>query len=306
MTGMVTQLKGSIKEENSGLIVRPDKCSMFYERRSRNRWYSAKMDSLPHITFNGEEVEVLKRHEKFEYLGKPLTAAGEYEGQVKEIFYTYEENLQYISSSVAPLVIKIQALEMIAMSSIYHHFYNTRIMELELQGFDAVLVKYLPIIFGLNHSATVRSCFQSKQNGGLGIRKSSIVYRATRISHLLAMLNHKEENFRFVARNSLQLDMNKRGVSRTTNENSFLGFKQKENGTLDTHIKGGFGASSDWPTLSLLLYKIGIALRWEFDSGQDLMNCGKALAFDIRSGECINLSINFSERKLLSCNFKRN
>ena len=290
MTGMVTELKESIKEENSGLIVRPDKCSMFYERRSGNRWYSAKMDSLPRITFNGEEVEVLKRHEKFEYLGKPLTVAGEYEGHVKEIFYTYEENLQYISSSVAPLVIKIQALEMIAMLSIYHHFYNTRITELELQGFVAVLVKHLRIIFGLNHSTTVRSCFQSKQNGGLGIRKPSIVYRATRISHLLAMLNHEEENFRFVARNSLQLDMNKRGVSRTANENSFLGFKKKENGTLDTHIKGGFGASSDWSTLNLLSHKIGIALRWEFDSSQDIMDCGKALAFDIRSGECINLS----------------
>ena len=175
-------------------------------------------------------------------------------------------------------------------SSIYHHFYNTRITELELQGFDAVLVKHLRIIFGLNHSTTVRSCFQSKQNGGLGIRKPSIVYQATRISHLLAMLNHEEENFRFVARNSLQIDMNKRGVSRTTNENSFLGFKQKENGTLDTHIKGGFGASSDWSTLNLLSHKIGITLRWEFDSSQDLMDCIKALAFDIRSGECINLS----------------
>ena len=61
---------------------------MFYERRSGNRWYSAKMDSLPRITFNGEEVEVLKRHEKFEYLGKPLAVAGEYEGHVKEIFDT--------------------------------------------------------------------------------------------------------------------------------------------------------------------------------------------------------------------------
>ena len=189
---------------------------------------------------------------------------------------------------------------MIAMSSIYHHFCNTRITELELQGFDAVLVKHLCIIFGLNHSTTVTSCFQSKQNGGLGIRKPSIVYRATRISHLLAMLNHVEENFCFVARNSLQLDMNKHRVSRTTNENSFLGFKQKENGTLDTHIKGGFGASSDWPTLNLLLHiKIGIALQWEFDSSQDLMDCGKALAFDIRSGECINLSTTKLFRKTI-------
>ena len=41
MTRMVTELKESIKEENSGLIVRPDKCWMFYECCSGNRWYSA-------------------------------------------------------------------------------------------------------------------------------------------------------------------------------------------------------------------------------------------------------------------------
>ena len=47
MTGMVTELKESIKEEKSGLIVRPDKCSMFYECRSGNRWYSAKWTPSP-------------------------------------------------------------------------------------------------------------------------------------------------------------------------------------------------------------------------------------------------------------------
>ena len=33
----------------SGVKIRPDKCSIFYERRSGNRWYKAKSDKPPEI-----------------------------------------------------------------------------------------------------------------------------------------------------------------------------------------------------------------------------------------------------------------
>ena len=68
---VVKQFKDNI--ESSKLTVRPDKCNIFYERRSANRWYKAKSDKLPKVEFNGEIVKVLKRHEEFVYLGKPLT-----------------------------------------------------------------------------------------------------------------------------------------------------------------------------------------------------------------------------------------
>ena len=45
------------------LIVWSDKCSLFYERRSTYRWYEAKRDVQPSVSFNGEEVKVHKRHE---------------------------------------------------------------------------------------------------------------------------------------------------------------------------------------------------------------------------------------------------
>ena len=55
-------------------------------------------------------------------------------------------------------------------------------------------------------------------------------HRSVRISHLVNMLNHENENIRFVARNFLQLDMKKRGVNRTTDDDNFLGFACENTG----------------------------------------------------------------------------
>ena len=84
---VVKKFKDNI--EGSNLTVRLDKCNIFYERRSANRWYKVKSDKLPEIEFSGNIVEVLKRHEEFVYLGKPLTVAGEPESHVKEIMETF-------------------------------------------------------------------------------------------------------------------------------------------------------------------------------------------------------------------------
>ena len=86
------------------------------------------------------------------------------------------------------------------------------------------------------------------------------------------MLNHKEENIGFVARNSLQLDMNKRNVPRVFSRENFLGFAVKQDGKFLTNTKGGFGVPSDWPQLNLLACKIGIVLVWQNAEAIDLMN----------------------------------
>ena len=57
--------------------------------------------------------------------------------------------------------------------------------------------------------------------------------------------NHSNENIQFVARNSPELNMKKRGVARSRTENNFLEYAVKENGLLDTNIKSGFGGKSD-------------------------------------------------------------
>ena len=74
MMSMVQKLKDNIK--NNELHVRSDKCAIFYEHRSGNKWFKAKKDVPPSIEFNDELVPVLQRYEKFVYLGKPLTVAG--------------------------------------------------------------------------------------------------------------------------------------------------------------------------------------------------------------------------------------
>ena len=128
--------------EGSNLTVYPDKY-ILYERRSANRWYKAKSDKLPEIEFSGEIVEVLKRHEEFVYLGKSLTVSGEPESHVKEIIETYSDLLDKIVTSVAPIAIKLEALEVIALSKIIHHFPNARLTEQHLNELDTLLVKSL-------------------------------------------------------------------------------------------------------------------------------------------------------------------
>ena len=115
MMSVVQKLKDNIKDNQ--LHVRFDKCAVFYECRSGNRWFKAKKDVPPSIEFNGELVPVLQRHEKFVYLGKPLTATGEFEEHSKEIIEDYSNLLHLISISGAPVSIKIEALEVIALKS---------------------------------------------------------------------------------------------------------------------------------------------------------------------------------------------
>ena len=46
------------------------------------------------------------------------------------------------------------------------------------------------------------------------MRKPSIIDRAAGVNFLLRMLNHNDENVRYVARRSFVIDMPKRGVKR--------------------------------------------------------------------------------------------
>ena len=93
------------------------------------------------------------------------------------------------------------------------------------------------------------------------------------------MLNHPDNYFRFITRNSLSLDFKKRGIPRTESNRNFLGYTIKDNGLLDTHIKGGFGVQSDWPQLFHLVTKIDARidaeLKWE-ENTEDIHCAGNA------------------------------
>ena len=87
------------------------------------------------------------------------------------------------------------------MAKIQHHFPNTYITDEKLLEFNKALTLFLRRVFDLTHSTTVKTMFLKKQNGGIGIRKPSIVYRTCRIYHLTKMLNNDHENIKFVGRN---------------------------------------------------------------------------------------------------------
>ena len=149
------------KIHDTGLDIRSDKCGIFYERRSGNRWYKAKSDRLSIIKFNYENVKVLKRDEPYVYLGKPMTVAEETQDEVNQMLDDYREPLVKIELS-APIAINLETLEVITLAKIKHDFPNCNITEAQLQEFDKLLICSIRKIFNLNHSTTTRSFFSPK------------------------------------------------------------------------------------------------------------------------------------------------
>ena len=87
-------------------------------------------------------------------------------------------------------------------------------------------------------------------------------YTATRLAHLLHMLNNDDVTVREMARASLLLDLRRRKVPlAAADQNNFLGFRRKDSGKLDTRDRG-FGVWSDWPDLNDLCNRTGVQLKW--------------------------------------------
>ena len=74
------------------------------------------------------------------------------------------------------------------------------------------------------------------------------------------MLNHDVTQFNEVARYSLKLDMEKRGVPTTQERENFFGYKLKNDGHLDT--KTLFGCQSDWPDMLRYARKLGVIVTY--------------------------------------------
>ena len=84
----------------------------------------------------------------------------------------------------------------------------------------------------------------------------SDVYRTTRLAFLVKMLNHDVPQFRNIARESLRLDMVKRGVPLSENSDNFLGYDLNANGFLNARTR--FGCQSDWPAMLRYARKLGV------------------------------------------------
>ena len=91
-----------------------------------------------------------------------MTVAEETQDEVNQMSDDYRKLLVKIELSVAPIAIKLKALEVIALAKIEHHFPNCNITETQMQEFDKLLICCIRKIFNLNHSTTTRSFFSPK------------------------------------------------------------------------------------------------------------------------------------------------
>lgn len=266
--------------EWSGLEVKDSKCAVFYERRSGgNRWYQSKSDSIPVFTINNKPLRVYARHETYTYLGHKFNVAGEWKDQVDDITSEYSTRLDLIDASPLPLIMKLEAIRQIALAKVQHLFSNVHIPRKALREMNDKTVRLVRQWTGLNSHSTRDIIFHSKQEGGLGVPNFEWTYFATRLGHLLNMLNSDDQYVRELARGSLFIDLKRRKVplARGSDPN-FLGFKTKPSGKLDSRSPG-FGVWSDWPDLNDLCGWCEVALEWA-GSNSEAVNVSEEVISD--------------------------
>ena len=143
-----------------------------------------------------------------------------------------------------------------ALAIVLHHFYNTRLTEERLQDIDKSVVKTVRKVHALYTTTTNLVIYLPREYGGIGVKRVSDVYRTTRLAFLVKMLNHDVPQFRNMARESLRLDMVKRGVPLSENIDNFLGYDLNANGFLNARTR--FGCQSDWPDMLRYACKLGV------------------------------------------------
>ena len=114
------------------------------------------------------------------------------------------------------------------------------------------------------------------------------------------MLDHPELNIHFVAHNSTSTDIKKRGVVKVcwSEVSNFLGYKCKENGSIETNIKGCFGVTSNWPHLNQLTRKMDITLGFEHCPLENMLDAGKVKVV-LSGGNVFKGSIKALRRRLI-------
>ena len=139
------------------------------------------------------------------------------------------------------------------------------------------------------------------EHGGIDVKRISDVYRSTRLAFLIKMLNHDVTQFKEVARYSLKLDMEKRGVPTTQERENVFGYKLKNDSHLDT--KTLFGCQSDWPDMLRYARKLGVIVTYfnekaivrigdkRFDDSCSLQKVLFSLTVDRDLGKAKQLSI---------------
>ena len=249
--------------KEAGLVVKVEKSACFYGRRSGNNWYKGKGDVVPKITIHKKEIPAYGKSEPYKYLGKSMSITGEDNVQIQEFVQEYKILISKIMACKLPLVLKCSAINEMALSKILHHFFNTRLSEKQLDDLDSHLTACVRELFQFYKSTTQLIIYLPREVRGIGIKKLSDVYYVTRLSFLVNILNHDVEEIRNVARQSLKLDMSKRGVPLSQQRNNFLGYKLNSNNFLESHTT--YGCQSDWPEMVRYTRKLKVSVIYSND-----------------------------------------
>ena len=73
------------------------------------------------------------------------------------------------------------------------------------------------------------------------------------------MLNHNEEIFKNIPRESLKLDVKERGINNSNAVNNFLGYEENNNHYLVS--KTNFGCKTEWMEFNRYWKKLNVKLR---------------------------------------------
>ena len=100
----------------------------------------------------------------------------------------------------------------------------------------------------------------SRLHGGIGVKQFSTVYYCTRVAFSTKILNHNEEIFKNIPRESLKLDMKKRGINTSNAVNNFLGYEVNNDHYLVSNTN--FGCKTEWMELNRYCKKLNVKLQW--------------------------------------------
>ena len=238
------------------LEVKPEKSAVLYAKSSGNNRYKGKNDVTPVITVQGNVLETYDRNYWDKYLGKSLSLLSEDSSQAEESIETYLNLLTKISDSSLPLALKANAMNNMALAKILHHFYHTRLTEEQIEDIDKSVTKTVREMYALYTTTTNLVIYLPREYYGIGVKRVADVYRTTRLAFLVKMSEHDVPQFRNMARESLRLDMVKRGVSLSENSDNFLGYDLNSYDFLNTRRR--FGCQSDWPDMLRYARKLGV------------------------------------------------
>ena len=138
--------------------------------------------------------------------------AGEWKDQVDEIISEYYSRLEFINVSPLPLIKKLEAVRAIALAKVQHLLSNVHVPRKSLRDLTDKTVYFVRQWTGLNTHTTRNIICHNKSEGGLGVPDIEWTYIATRLSHLVNMLNNDDKYVRELARASLFLDLKRRKV----------------------------------------------------------------------------------------------